>query len=376
MQSNRIVNECAVEATPRLLQLCGMFDVPVEQRSRKEWNVCIDFPTEWNIGVIVGPSGAGKTTVAKNLFGGHIVEQFEWDHAKSIVDSFPASMGIKDICGILSSVGFSSPPSWVRPYRALSNGEQFRVHVARCLAESKEIAVVDEFTSVIDRTVAQIGSAAVAKAVRRSGKKFVAVTCHYDILDWLEPDWVYEPHTNHFYTGRSVHQRPAIKLEIFETSKDAWNLFKEHHYLDASLSPLAKCYIACFDGMPVAFASVLNFPHPSGSKWREHRAVCLPDYQGVGIGNALSEVVASAYKATGKDFISTTSSPAMILHRAKSKKWKMIRKSGFTGRSSNVKKKGLRGRAMTSEATSRHTAGFKFIGESDVESARGFKLIR
>ena len=23
-------------------------------------------------------------------------------------------------------------------------------------------------------------------------KQFVAVSCHYDILDWLEPDWVYD----------------------------------------------------------------------------------------------------------------------------------------------------------------------------------------
>jgi ABC-type molybdenum transport system ATPase subunit/photorepair protein PhrA len=375
MQSNRIVNECAVEQTPRLLQLCGMFDVPIEERCRKEWVVEIALPDKWNVGVIVGPSGSGKSTVAKALFGEHIIERFEWSETKSVVDGFPQSMSIKEICAILSSVGFSSPPSWVRPFAALSNGEQFRVHVARCLAESIEIAVVDEFTSVVDRTVAQIGSSAVAKAVRRAGKKFVAVTCHYDVLDWLEPDWVYEPHTNHFYAGRSLHRRPEIKLKIVQASKDSWVLFKNHHYLDASLSPLAKCFVAILNDVPVAFTSVLNFPHPSGSKWREHRTVCLPDYQGVGIGNALSEAIASAYKATGKNFTSTTSSHAMIQHRARSKKWEMTRKSGFTQKSSNNGKKKLMGRTMTNEATTRHTTGFKFIGESDMESARGFKLI-
>lgn len=66
-------------------------------------------------------------------------------------------MGIKDIVGLLSSVGFSSPPSWVRPFRVLSTGEQFRVTMARTLAEMPDLAVVDEFTSVVDRTVARPG---------------------------------------------------------------------------------------------------------------------------------------------------------------------------------------------------------------------------
>ena len=43
----------------------------------------------------------------------------------------------------------------------------------------------DEFTSVIDRTVAQIGSSAIAKTVRKRKQKFVAVSCHYDIEEWL-----------------------------------------------------------------------------------------------------------------------------------------------------------------------------------------------
>ena len=87
----------------------------------------------------------------------------------------------------MSSVGFSSPPSWVRPYHVLSNGEQFRVDIARTLSEKPQLAIVDEFTSVVDRTVAQIGSSAIQKTVRRRGQKFIAVSCHYDIVKWLEP---------------------------------------------------------------------------------------------------------------------------------------------------------------------------------------------
>jgi ABC-type ATPase with predicted acetyltransferase domain len=54
----------------------------------------------------------------------------------------------------------------------------------------KELIVFDEFTSVVDREIAKIASFAISKSIRRSNKQFIAVTCQYDVEDWLEPDWV------------------------------------------------------------------------------------------------------------------------------------------------------------------------------------------
>jgi ABC-type ATPase with predicted acetyltransferase domain len=66
-----------------------------------------------------------------------------------------------------------------------------RTDIARALCLGQDLVVFDEWTSVVDREVAKIASYAVSKAIRRSKKKFVAVTCHYDVIDWLEPDWVF-----------------------------------------------------------------------------------------------------------------------------------------------------------------------------------------
>ncbi|MEV1247900.1 hypothetical protein [Nonomuraea sp. NPDC049750] len=65
-------------------------------------------------------------------------------------------MSIKDIVALLGAVGLSSPPAWLRPYRTLSNGEAFRASIARALAESGDLVVIDEFTSVVDRQVAKV----------------------------------------------------------------------------------------------------------------------------------------------------------------------------------------------------------------------------
>src|SRR5207247_1429153 len=108
-------------------------------------------------------------------------------------------------------VGFSSPPAWLRPFHVLSTGEQFRASLARLLAYAPELVVMDEYTSVVDRTVAQIGSADLAKTVRSRGQRFVAVTCHEDVEAWLQPDWVYRAATTTF-AWRCLQRRPAISL--------------------------------------------------------------------------------------------------------------------------------------------------------------------
>lgn len=435
----------AIVRTPRVKQVEGMFDVPPAERSEVRFEVSLPLEErDWRIGLIVGPSGCGKSTLARELFGAALVSGFAWPEDKSIVDAFPRGMGIKDIVGLLSSVGFSSPPSWLRPFRALSNGEQFRVTIARALAERPDLAVIDEFTSVVDRTVARIGSAAVARTIRRGGagmerRRFVAVSCHYDIIDWLAPDWTYDPAAGEFQwrclpedvcgswsvvrcagPGSSADHgrrttdgfRPAIQLEIARVHREAWRLFKPHHYLSSELHKGAKCFVAFVreesreeileeastsdpaicerthadvrcalepesglassraDLRAAAFASVIHRPDSQGGFWAEHRTVCLPDFQGVGIGNALSEFVAALFVATGKRYCSRTSHPAMIRHRARSPLWTMHEPPAFGARHSGKYRAFNR-----SAALERLTAGFRFIGPPNHAAARQFGIV-
>jgi ABC-type lipoprotein export system ATPase subunit/GNAT superfamily N-acetyltransferase len=354
MQSLNIIRQIDITRTPRVMQLEGLFDISASKKSSEKWNVSFELPENWNIGVIVGPSGSGKTTIINELFSDSITGTFEWSDNKSIVDCFPEDMSIKDICEILSSVGFSSPPSWLRPFRVLSNGEQFRVTLARALSE-KNMIVFDEFTSVVDRTVAQIGSAAVSKTVRKRNQRFIAATCHYDILEWLEPDWIYDTGTNKFHNGRYL-QRPKISISIHKVSREWWTMFRKHHYLDTHIHQGSQCFLATWNNRPVAFVATLHFPHPTVKRFkREHRLVCLPDFQGVGIGNALSNWIGDYWQKAGYRYLSVTSHPAMIAYRNKSGLWRMKRKlSIFSGGKKHIWRKG----------NNRLTASFEYIGPS------------
>ena len=188
------VVDCPVIDSFRVQQVSGIFDLPPQKRLSEKFHIEIPAVAEpWQIGVIVGPSGSGKSTIARRAFGDDVYSPLPWPDDKAIVDAFGDQHAIQTITGALTSVGFSSPPAWLKPYHVLSNGEKFRCDLARAILDGNDLIVFDEFTSVVDRTVAKMGSAAVSKALRNGrlsepGKKFIAVTCHYDVVQWLEPD--------------------------------------------------------------------------------------------------------------------------------------------------------------------------------------------
>lgn len=184
-----IVKKSDIEKTFRVAKVIADFDVSIEH-SFEHFIGEIKMPEKWNIGVIVGASGTGKTTIAKELFSDCFIQHFEYK-AKSVIDDMPKSKSVDEIEKMFYAVGFGSVPSWLKPYNVLSNGEKMRVDLAKALLEKDKVCF-DEFTSVVDRNVAQTACIAINKTIKTQNKQFIAVSCHYDILEWLQPDWVFD----------------------------------------------------------------------------------------------------------------------------------------------------------------------------------------
>lgn len=165
------------------------------------WTHEADLPIEdenWQIGLIVGPSGSGKTSIGAQIWQDLPIHDLysNWDNTLPIVDNIAPQMSLNEVTASLSAVGLGNVPAWLRPFKSLSNGEQYRAGLARLICNAPDRVVIDEFTSVVDRQIAQIGAAAFSKSWRRTkGKKIVLLSCHYDVVEWLQPDWVYDTRT-------------------------------------------------------------------------------------------------------------------------------------------------------------------------------------
>lgn len=189
MSTFNIIKKSNIDKTFRVQRIIDDFDLKLEY-SNEQFKGEIKEPDNWNIGLIVGASGTGKTTIAKELFKDGFVINYDYKE-KSVIDDMPKNKTVEDISKMFYAVGFGSVPSWLKPYNVLSNGEKMRVDLARALLENDTI-IFDEFTSVVDRNIAQTMSIAVNKTVKKMNKKFIAVSCHYDVAEWLQPDWIFD----------------------------------------------------------------------------------------------------------------------------------------------------------------------------------------
>ena len=324
---------CPVRDSFRVQQVAGMFDVPLTDKLSER--IEAELPAiqdDWSIGLIVGPSGSGKSTIARHAFAGALQKPHVWSKTNAVIDGF-GKLRAREITRLLTAVGFSSPPSWIKPYHVLSGGEQFRCDVARAFAtamqqvphaSTRPLVVIDEFTSVVDRQVARFASASVARAIRNGQVpcRLVAITCHTDVARWLQPDWMLEMPRGHL-TWRRL-RRPKLCVQVHRCRRAAWPSFARHHYLSGSLSHSARCYLAVCDEQPVAFCAAMPAIGRRGC-WRITRLVTLPDWQGVGIGMRLAEAVADIHAREGHRMAITGSHPAVLAHCRASPRWRLRR---------------------------------------------------
>jgi ABC-type ATPase with predicted acetyltransferase domain len=145
-------------------------------QNKSESNVLIEanlegIPKDWNIGVVYGGSGTGKTTILKNYFKKEM-DKSNFNNSKSLISNFDW-LEPEQATFLLSAMGLSSVPTWLRPFNTLSNGEQYRANLAYLVgkANDNEVILVDEYTSVVDREVAKAMSNALQKYVRKTNKK-------------------------------------------------------------------------------------------------------------------------------------------------------------------------------------------------------------
>ena len=146
-----------------------------------------DMPKNYAIGLIVGPSGTGKTLLLKSRFGyDDALWDCEWNDDLAVISQVHADP--EEALARLTAMGISSEPDMCRPFKDLSVGQQDCAKMARALGHG---AVFDEFGS----TLGPLGVLKLCKGMRRFVRdrglgNLVVATCNTQVVSMLKPDWV------------------------------------------------------------------------------------------------------------------------------------------------------------------------------------------
>lgn len=378
-------NRCSDFSSYRAARVKSMFNA----ESGCNFDLTAELPADdgsWRIGVIVGPSGSGKSSIGRNFWPGCAPVNLAagWPDNAPIIDAIAPDGDFNAVTGALAAVGLGDVPAWLRPFRVLSCGEQFRAGLARLIASPPERVIIDEFTSALDRQIARIGAMAFAKSFRRAASgQCLILTCHYDVLEYLQPDWWFDTATGK-YSGRSL-QRPKLKLDIYQTNWRYWPLFEPHHYLVMPLMPCSRCYVGTVDGQLVCHVAMSSHNKGSGVEARGCRLVVMPEWQGAGVGmrflNAVCEMnlrgdPGGRFPGRPVTTLFHTSHPGLAAALRRDPRWRIVSASLYGGNRRRCIASMLKSAAKTEAATPgavtvkgagygghfRAVQGFRYVG--------------
>jgi ABC-type lipoprotein export system ATPase subunit len=163
----------------------------------------------FKIGVIIGTSGSGKTLLLESIKNKLNISNEEpiWSD-KSIASHFES---YKDAEKHLLSVGLGSIPSWLKPYKVLSNGEKHRADLAMLIKNDK--IAIDEFVSYVDNNASLGLSNSLGKYIRDNNKLLIVATLNPDIIEFINPCWVYNTDLKEFTLNKNHYNL------LFDTNK-------------------------------------------------------------------------------------------------------------------------------------------------------------
>jgi energy-coupling factor transporter ATP-binding protein EcfA2 len=375
-----IRNRCSDFNSYRAARVKSLFNA--ESGCNFDLDADLDLDGEWSIGVVVGPSGSGKTSIGRAIFGDPApFWEPGWPADRPIIDAIAEGGDFNAVTGALGSVGLGAVPTWLRPYPVLSNGEKFRADLARLVCDAPAVAVVDEFTSVVDRQIAKFGALAFAKAWRRlKGNRVVLLTPHYDVVEWLEPDWVFDTAKRSF--ARGSLRRPKFDLEIWKTDGSYWPLFEPHHYLKLPRMVGAAYYVGAVDGELAVHLAVSCLNKGKKVEARACRLVTMPEWQGAGVGfRFLNEICAMQERGdpdarlSGRDTttIFHTSHPQLCSALRRDKRWRQLSATMFgTSKRKSAATITAAPGGRKSEGYGGHfraVQGFRYYGQKGLEAA-------
>jgi ABC-type Mn2+/Zn2+ transport system ATPase subunit len=330
MRNYELILKSEISDSFRCTKAANSLDIDQEKKSVHKFNISADIENDFNIGLIVGASGSGKTTFTKHAFGDDCFQEL-LDPKLPVIDQFPESFSYDDCAAALSGVGLTAVMCWIRPAVTLSNGQKARAEIALQMASDSSVIVIDEWTSVVDRTVAKVMSHCIQKHARKTSKKIILCSCHYDVIEWLSPDWVIDCNKQSYLDRRlercSEERKEKLEFKIKRVGRETWPYFSKYHYLSERLpGGHIETFGLFHNDEQIGFQCFANYvPHRKGTIKQMHsnRTVIHPDYAGFGMGIKLINETSKIMHSEGFDVRAKFSSTPVYKAMSRQDCWKL-----------------------------------------------------
>lgn len=333
MQSFELTLEAKPSRSFRCQKAANSLDINIAEKLRHEFKVEADLETVYNVGLIVGASGSGKTTLAREIWGKDCFKEL-LNLKRTVIDQFPEGVSYDDCANMLAGVGLTAVPCWIRPAVTLSNGQRCRAEIALQMARDVDgVVAIDEWTSVVDRTVAKVMSHCIQKHARKTGKRIVLMSCHYDVMEWLNPDWIIDCNKQKYVERRRLRsgfeRSEKLQFDIREVDRSSWRYFSKYHYLSERLpgGHIETFGLFCGEDQ-IGFQCFANYtPHRPGTVEIMHsnRTVIHPDYAGMGLGIMVINKTSAIMKGRGYRVMAKFSSVPIFKSMSKQEEWRFLK---------------------------------------------------
>lgn len=183
----------SVKRTPRVLEIAESFGLGL---SDKEFVVYDNLALEVrpaDVVYITGQSGSGKSLLLKDLSaamraaGLKVADLNEVELPDEPVIECVGKT-IFEATDLLAKAGISDAYIYTRRPAELSDGQRYRLKLAKVMESGADVWIADEFGAVLDRATAKAVAFNVAKVARREGKTLMVATTHTDLVGELAPN--------------------------------------------------------------------------------------------------------------------------------------------------------------------------------------------
>ena len=264
MQTYHVKLETPIFSSYRCQRAANALDIDLKKKALHELKITADLKKEFNLGLILGASGSGKTTLAQHIFGQDCFKtSLKMDSC--ILDQLPENWDYETCATALHGIGLTSVPHWMKPIYALSNGQRARAEAVLLMAHANhEIIAIDEWTSVVDRIVAKVMSYCIQKYARRNQKKIILLSCHYDVIEWLDPDWIIDCNRQEFIDRRLLwpeerKRKEKLQFDLRRVDRITWKYFSKYHYLSDRLpGGYIETYGLFHENNQIGFHSIIS----------------------------------------------------------------------------------------------------------------------